>query len=367
MANFVFDSPEAEGKLMGLAAYSPSLPKLQTTLNHFDFLKSIDLTKSASMQKYKTWEENPNKDYYLQLARFTQDYFEQNIFNFLNEAKQKFPNIDNLILTGGCALNCTANAKILHSKLFNHIYVTPNPSDTSISLGCAYGISQIKEERIWSPLQHQHQIAYLGAKSSVPENYNILKLFQDFEIEQCFDICKFTATLLAQNKIIAWFQGRSECGPRALGNRSILAIPTIPNLRDYLNNKIKFRESFRPYGCSVPWEDSHLYFECSPGFNNPFMSFATPLRSSFQDILKEVAHVDNTSRMQTVRKEQNLLFHTLLKEIQILTNIPILLNTSLNVMNEPILETPIDALRFLKNSTIDGLAIGNFYIYNKKK
>ena len=158
---------------------------------------------------------------------------------------------------------------------------------------------------------------------------------------------------------MAWFQGRSECGPRALGNRSILARPDRENLKDYLNQHIKFRESFRPYGCSVLEEDSALYFAHSPEFRSPFMSFAVPVREEHRQLLRHVTHIDGTSRMQTVSAAALPRFAQLLQAVKKRTGHGVLLNTSLNVMNEPILETVADARRFWESSRVDAMVIGD--------
>jgi carbamoyltransferase len=164
---------------------------------------------------------------------------------------------------------------------------------------------------------------------------------------------------------VAWFQGRSESGPRALGNRSILARPDVTGLKDKLNKSIKFRESFRPYGCSVIQEKAHLYFDIDQNFNNPYMSFAIKVREEHKELLKEVSHIDGTSRMQTVKIGQNEKFYRLLERFGEKSGLPCLLNTSLNVMDEPIVETIQDVRRFMENTPTDYLVINDFLIKRK--
>jgi carbamoyltransferase len=170
---------------------------------------------------------------------------------------------------------------------------------------------------------------------------------------------------LAKGLVVAWFQGRSESGPRALGNRSILANPMVAGLKDRLNAEIKFREDFRPYGCSVLQECAHEYFEVEKGFNNPYMSFAVKTRENQRRRLSQVTHIDGSSRMQTVGKAQNPLFYELIKAFGEKTGLNCLLNTSLNIMGEPIVETAEDARKFLLATPVDGMAIGRFYIQKR--
>jgi carbamoyltransferase len=173
------------------------------------------------------------------------------------------------------------------------------------------------------------------------------------------------AKILADGEIVAWFQGRSECGPRALGHRSILANPIHPGIKERLNRSVKFRESFRPYGCTIQWEKAHHFFDLDVAFEGPFMSFSIPVKSQFQEVLKEILHIDGTSRIQTLHEEQNPTLHALLGQMEIHTGFPILLNTSLNIMNEPIVETIHDIKRFMEESVLDYLVIENFIIRKK--
>ena len=233
--------------------------------------------------------------------------------------------------------------------------------------------AMLQSQQTWMPVLHEpmkfeNQHAYFGPVESIPKKEEIEKVFSDsnYEIKHHNNIAEVAANLLNDEKIIAWFQGRSESGPRALGNRSILVRPDRKGIKDFLNANIKFRESFRPYGCSVLFEEAHRYFEVNQNFNNPYMSYAIKVRSNFKELLKDVSHVDGTSRMQTVRPGQNQLFYNLLKEFGKLSGLYCLLNTSLNVMDEPILETVEDAKRFLDNSEVDYLIIDQFCIKRLK-
>jgi carbamoyltransferase len=218
------------------------------------------------------------------------------------------------------------------------------------------------EEQTWKPFQRDLQTSFLGPKSSVPTEEKIRNVFSQYKLSVESEIHKKVASEIADGKIVAWFQGRSECGPRSLGHRSILARPDRTDLKNYLNSHIKFRENFRPYGCTCIWEKAHEIFNVPAGFENPFMSFAVPVNEKWKQKLQHVTHVDGTSRMQTLHESQEPLFYKLLLEVEKLTGLPLVLNTSLNIMGEPILETIEDAERFFKDSAVDGLCIGNVWI-----
>jgi carbamoyltransferase len=170
---------------------------------------------------------------------------------------------------------------------------------------------------------------------------------------------------LARKWLIAWFHGRSESGPRALGNRSILARVDVPGLKDDLNARVKGRESFRPYGSSVLQEHAAEYFEVPSDFEAPFMSFAPRVKPKYAELLKEVTHVNGTSRIQTVSEGQNPRYRALIQALGDLTGLYCVLNTSLNIMGEPIVETMQDAKRFLEGTPVDALVLEDVVISRK--
>ncbi len=361
-SEYVFGSPHSSGKVMGLASFG----KGEDIPGHIEFQKNLNSDKAFHGKSKAEWERCDHADF-IKRAADVQKALEDDYQKVLKIVKEKFPEYDNLILTGGCALNCTNNAKIYYQKLFKNIYVLPFPGDESISFGLANYLKYKNNPDSWKPLTFDNQAAYFGAKTSIPTDEKILNCFDDsYELKKCENIEAVAAELLADKNIIAWFQGRSESGPRALGNRSILAHPDVPELKNYLNKNIKFRESFRPYGCSVLFEKASEYFLVEEGFNNPFMSYAIKVREHFKETLKEVSHIDGTSRMQTVRSGQNTRFYQLLKEFGDKTGLYCLLNTSLNVMDEPILENVEDAKRFMDRSMIDYLVIGDWVVKRKR-
>ena len=168
------------------------------------------------------------------------------------------------------------------------------------------------------------------------------------------------ANMLFNGKILGWFQGRSELGPRALGNRSILADPRRPEMKDEINKKVKFREEFRPFAPSVLEERAMDLFEMdSP---SPFMTITYPVRSKWREKLGAVTHVDGTARVQTVSRDTNPRFHSLVREFGALSSVPVVLNTSFNTRGEPIIETPLDAVRTFNGTGLDALFIGDFVV-----
>lgn len=359
VAEYIFNSKRASGKVMGLAGFGSNPLAINSPV---EFLENLDWNRKFNKKSKSEWESSENLEFYKDLAFSVQSYFEKSLIERVRSIKEKYPNHDQLILTGGCALNCSANMKLLNEKIFSEIYIPPAPGDESIGLGLSAHLYFKKHPVSWKPVPHSLQHGYWGAISSTPDEKKILTIFSKYKVNRPSDIVNFTAQKLVSLKTIAWFQGRSETGPRALGNRSILASVQFPNLKDYLNDHIKFRESFRPYGCSVLKEEAAEYFKVTKDFNNPFMSFAVLIKENYLEQLKEVAHIDGTSRMQTVGPDQNKKFYLLLKEVGVLSKFPILLNTSLNIMGEPIVETIEDAEAFFRQSKVDALVIGDFYI-----
>ena len=356
-SEFVFNSKRSAGKVMGLAALGRAT-KVDDSKNYFENLNWAHQYKGKAKDD---WEKSPHFQMYCNLSADVQGYFEEDYIGYIKNLKQIYPDYTNLIITGGCALNCTSNMKLFNLGLFENIYIPPFPGDESIGLGTAY-MSYLSAKNIWriKPFEKQH--GYFGPLSSVPIKEEVVRVFAGYEIVKPGSITEFTAHLLAEGHILGWFQGRSESGPRALGNRSILCRPDKPGVKDQLNGHIKFRESFRPYGCSTLHEKAHEYFEVPQSFDNPYMSFATKVRANFRQALNEVSHIDGTSRMQTVRATQNSLFHDLILKFGNKTNLYVLLNTSLNVMGEPIVESLTDARNFLDKVPVHGLVVGEYFV-----
>tara|TARA_Y100000590_G_scaffold469529_1_gene657635 strand:- start:76334 stop:78073 length:1740 start_codon:yes stop_codon:yes gene_type:complete len=356
IAEFIFNSKRAAGKVMGLAAFG----KASEFESPLELLNSLNWEKAFKGNSKSDWESSPNMKIYEDLAASVQLLFERYLEDKAKRIKELLPKIENLIIIGGCALNCVSNEKLLQKQIFKNIYVPPNPGDEGIGLGCA--LASYYEENTWTAFEYKNQHGYFGPMTSVPTNIKVEKEFKNYKLKKSENIIKDTADLLEAGETIAWFQGRSESGPRALGNRSILSRVDRPGLKKYLNSEVKFRESFRPYGCSVVEEKAKEYFEIIPNYPNPFMSFAVPVKNEFKEKFLEVCHVDGTSRIQTVTVGQNQLFYNLIDEVGRRTGLFAVLNTSLNIMGEPILESVEDAKNFFDKSNLKYLVIGAYVV-----
>jgi carbamoyltransferase len=267
---------------------------------------------------------------------------------------------DQLCIAGGVALNCVANGTLLRESPFNKIWVNAAPGDAGGAIGAALFVwHQILENpknntRVTSP--------FLGPKYSEIQIRDTLKQYNANFQELSFDeLTDAAANDLADEKIIGWFQDRMEFGPRALGNRSILADPRPPTIQDQLNQKIKFREPFRPFAPVILEAEFEKWF--STNHSSPLMSFAARLNPNVPTTqFPGITHVDRSSRIQTIASTENPILHQLLERFRDKTACPMLVNTSFNVRGEPIVCSPEDAYRCFMKTNIDALAIGNFYL-----
>lgn len=274
--------------------------------------------------------------------------------------KTKSPN---LCLAGGVALNSVANYKILEQTPFENIFIQPAAGDNGTAIGSAlYGCYQIQNmPRIMEGTKFS---PYLGVEYTDQHIADILDEYKDrVSVVKPDDIYPATAKLLAEGKIIGWFQGRSEIGPRALGNRSILANPRLKQMKDTINARIKHREAFRPFAPVVLEEYQTQYFRMQhPSY---YMLLVPGIHSEKQEEIPAVTHVDGTGRVQTVSRELNPILHHLLSAFHEETGTPILLNTSFNDNGEPIIESPRDAMECFLKIDLDHLII-NGYILTKR-
>jgi carbamoyltransferase len=262
----------------------------------------------------------------------------------------------NVCLSGGVVLNCVMNGKILESGLFDGIFIPPNPGDA----GCAVGAALYVHHQInGAPRNYVMDHAFLGPSYGDTE---ILAALDNSKVDyrKMDDPAKEVARLIADGKIVAWYQGRMEWGPRALGNRSLLADPTRAEMRDIVNKWVKHREDFRPFAPSVLEEKAPEYFDHIT--DSPFMLFITQVKNDKKMKLPAITHVDGTARPQTVSKKTNPLYWQVIKEFENITGVACVLNTSFNVMGEPIICTPPQAIRCFYGTGIDALAIGNYLV-----
>lgn len=267
-----------------------------------------------------------------------------------------------LCLAGGVGHNCSLNGRIAYSGMFDHVWVQPAAHDAGNALGAALAVLHDEGvELAPSPMRH----VYLG--SDLPDESGVdrgLRSWGDLiAFERCADVTAETARLLAGGAVAGWVQGRSEFGPRALGNRSILADPRPVENKDRINAMVKKREGYRPFAPSVRQERAGDYFELPAGATEfPFMTFALRVREDARQLLGAVTHVDGTARVQTVARDANPRYWTLLRAFEDLTGVPILLNTSFNNNAEPIVDSLDEAVACFLTTGLDALVVGDYLV-----
>lgn len=301
----------------------------------------------------------------MDIAHSTQKVFEEIVFSILNNL-QKQNNIDNLVLSGGCSFNSSLNGKILKKTNFKEIYIPSNCGDAGGALGSALdtvysfdndNLSNLKiETSYYGPSFNNEDIEDRLISNLDKGKINNLEIKK---INEDDDLNDLVTNDIMSSKIVAWFQGRLEFGPRALGNRSILADPRNPDMKDIINKKIKLRESFRPFAPSILIENFKDYFDYSQ--NVPFMNQVIEVREKMKKAIPAVVHVDGTARVHTVSKDINKKYYELIKKFKEKTGIPILLNTSLNI-DGPICQSPEDAFECFIKSDLDTLVLGNWVL-----
>ena len=357
ITEYIFGLNLEAGKVMGLAPYGNP--------DRFEF-NMIELTKKGFCIKTdwlnlftEPMDWSNNQQEYKDLAAKVQFELERVLTHKANLLYEK-TKCKNLCVGGGVGLNSVANKIILDNTPFKNIYIQPACNDAGISMGCVFwGNNNIKNTNN-SKKHFYPQVDYWGKEYDDKEILSVMNRYKNKSLiyySYMDDIERKTAELIDQGKIIAWFQGKSEFGPRALGNRSILSDPRDKEMKDKLNSKVKFREEFRPFAPSVLEEFSQEYFdlEC----DSPFMLLVAKVK---KDSIPAVTHIDGTARIQTVSKEQNAKYYRLIQEFFNITGIPVLLNTSFNVKGEPIVETPEEAILCFLDTGIDYLVIGNYLI-----
>ena len=394
-----FKVNSGEYKVMGLAPYGePKYSKLildhlidlkndgsfRLNMKYFDFATGFKMTNKNFEKLFKSKvrisESDNLEQFHMDVAASIQDVTETIVLKIAQNIKDEFQ-IDNLCLSGGVALNCVANGKILKKKIFKNIWIQPASGDAGGALGAA--LAYLYNEKNFTRRINLDFMkgSYLGPSFSDAQIENILKIekikYNNIKDEKFYDyICE----LLEMGMAIGWFQGKMEFGPRALGNRSIIADPRSENMQKKLNLKVKFRESFRPFAPSVLREDVNRYFEldCDSPYmllvadikneikvkdNNPNTLFGIEKLNQKRSIIPAVTHVDYSARIQTVRKETNEKFYKLLQAFKKRTGCSVLINTSFNVRGEPIVCNPKDAIKCFLGTDLDILVMNNFIVH----
>tara|TARA_B100001123_G_C15309918_1_gene1024014 strand:- start:868 stop:2454 length:1587 start_codon:yes stop_codon:yes gene_type:complete len=351
-----WDPGSGSGKIMALAAYAPPNEQIEQQLirdmkkggqPHYTdvhgpaFNNNEDLTDTHSLRSQT-------------VASSIQSLTEKFVHSHFEQAYKTFPN-DNICYAGGIALNCVANTRILKQSNFKNLHVPPFPNDTGLAIGMAlyvwhHILNNPKSTNFFSP--------YNGPEYNENDSLMALKAHKDLSYKKLN--MNELAELISNENIVCVFKGKSESGPRALGHRSIIALPTIENLQDYLNSKTKLREWYRPY---APIVLENYADEVLENYipHSPYMTTSATIKKEWRDRLLGVCHIDKTTRPQIVTKDHCGFVYKLLKKVYSLTNIPVLLNTSFN-RKEPIVETPKEALETFKKLPIKYLVLDNFLV-----
>jgi len=343
------------GKLMGLASYAN-----EDIVNEAPFFveeREDDIyISNNNIYPKVSWKS----DFYSRacVAGIYQREQERASLILANMAK-KFTDSKNICVVGGSFLNCNSNEKILNSGLFENCYFLPPSDDSGIPLGCAWFAYQklidIEETEMLSP--------YFGREYSKNEVFAALNehpMLVYTEYENFDDLVEDVSYSLSQNRVIGWFQGGSEIGPRALGNRSIIASPINSWMTGHINSDIKHREWYRPFAPAVLFEHQGDVFESS--VYSPYMLVTTTVKEEWRNKVPAITHIDNSSRHQSVTAENNPRFHSLISKFHEKTGVPVLLNTSFNGPHEPIVETPMDAIGTFLSNNLDILVLNNIVI-----
>ncbi len=296
------------------------------------------------------------EDRHANIAASAQAVLEETVLHIARHVHEE-TGLTDLCMAGGVALNCAMNGRLLRESPFERVYVQPAAGDDGIAIGAAFQLYHdlTGAERCF--VMNDARIGPEHADGKIRSFLDLAKI--PYETPQ--DVTVRAAELIADGNIVGWYQGRMEFGPRALGARSILADPTRPEMKDLLNKHVKHREEFRPFAPSCLEERAQEYFEgCAAP--SPFMLFVYPVRPDKHREVPAITHVDGTARVQTVSRETDPLYYGLIEAFSRLRGVPMVLNTSFNVMGEPIVNSPADAIRCFYTTGMDALVIGNHIV-----
>jgi carbamoyltransferase len=351
----IFAGEGNEGKVMGLAphgdAHALGLPPLQVDGARVTIPERwSDILRERTRFRYASSDAARFRDM-ANLAAAGQRAFEDALLAVAHwlHARTGSPN---LCFAGGTALNCSANDRLLRETPFLRVFIPPAPGDAGTSLGCAiYGLTELAGE----PCAYRWEHDFLGPEPRSEDTEAALRGADDLVVSQPADLCGQVVDLLCQSKVVALYQGRSEFGPRALGHRSILGDPRRGVVRDWINARVKQREWFRPLAPIVLLERAGRFFDIRQP--SPFMQFAAPVLPEAAPLIPAVTHVDGTARLQTVGPRDDPFLRALLQAFEARTGIPVLLNTSFNGKEEPIVESPAEAVASFRLTPMHALAM----------
>jgi carbamoyltransferase len=375
-----FQPHDGEGKTMALAAYGKAEKNIINKVDKLIKTKgdsyevNSDFFYSKRHEKYKSFtkkfieefgeplsNKNDISEYYKNLAYAVQYKLEQVVLMLVKKiysvTKDKY-----FCFAGGTFMNCKLNGKVAKEDFVKNLFVNPLSADNGISLGAAlYAANELG-----CNVSHKLRHTYYGPEYANSKIKQELDNFKDnLHFKKVENISEEAAKLISQSKIIGWFQGRMEAGARALGNRSILANPLDGKAKDIVNSRVKFREMWRPFCPSVIIEDAKNYFDIK--VPSEFMIIAADAKEKVAELIPSVVHVDNTVRPQEVSKDINPKYWELIYNFGKITKHPVILNTSFNVKNEPVICSPREAIKCFLNTDIDYLCIGDFLVSKTKK
>lgn len=377
----------AEGKLMGLAPYGkpqfdfpieltsesysiPIIPRFETTppLKRYDLIKSswenwLETKFGESANSRHDWSMKSSSldstlilsEQHKDIAASAQKYLEDVILHLVGIVTRETSN-KNLVFGGGVALNCGVNSKIARSGLVDSLTIFPGSHDA----GGAFGAAMLVAHRNGDKLSKIGHVFHGRSFSQSQINSLLDDVGASYKLHSAEKLIKYVSRKISDGKVIGWFQGQSEFGPRALGHRSILSRTYPVFQRDRINKMVKYREDWRPLAPSLPWEVASDYF-VDP-FESPYMLHFFSIKENKHKDLSAVVHIDGTSRPQFVTREKDSLYYELLLSVGEYTGVPAMINTSLNTKDEPIVDSPIDALKAFATSSIDILVIGEAVI-----
>ena len=393
-----FKVNDGEYKVMGLAPYGKSLYKdliykklidlkedgsFRLKMNYFEFATDLKMIGKKFENLFGSNIRKSNEkinQFHMDIASSIQDVLEEIILKLITNLKKNYPKLNNLCLAGGVALNCVANGKIHKSKIFENIWIQPASGDAggSIGAGLAYWYKDYSKD-YEDDKKKNYFDPRLGTEYSNEKIENVLKKFNaKYRYLNDSELIRETAYLLSEKKVIGWFQDKMEFGPRALGSRSIIADPRDQFMQKKINMKIKYREGFRPFAPIVLEDYVKKFFDIET--ISPYMLLVGQVKGceeqkgnldkfigfeklkNIKSLIPAVTHVNYSARIQTVSQSQNKKIYSLIQEFHKITNIPILVNTSFNIKDEPIVESPENAFKCFMGSGLDYMVCGNFLL-----
>ena len=359
-AQQIFGEPAEAGKVMGLAPYGQTM---FPTSEFFDVANGKFYFKDTVPLRFRYDERWPHRQSdYEALAASVQSALEDALLYLVQHLRARCRS-DNLCYAGGVALNSVANERIIRESGFKNVYIMPAAEDSGTAIGAAY-------HGLWLLTQHNSQRAILHdapGRTYTPADVSAaLNETENVRVVNSNDVISDAVELLCDQKIIGWFDGGSELGPRALGQRSIICDPRRPDAKETLNMRVKMREPFRPFAPAVLLEEASNWFDFGDtAADSPFMLRVVDVKSEKRNKVPAIVHVDGTGRVQTLTRENNGRFYELVRKFYAKTGVPVLLNTSFNRMGQPIIETPADAIACLLNTGLDCCVFEDRIVFKK--